>query len=152
MPIESSGPGQTFRRLCRTNWPSGQQYHNPGIHDIIKLYLPSLDDCITACAEYNVNFLSNKAHGNGVTAGGLCTAVTIIKTGESYFPRLSPPLFFFLTLFFLHRCRVLHLSTFRADQCGFVEGEYCYLKNGTGNMDTFGRPNLFTSAILEANL
>ncbi|KAK4147862.1 uncharacterized protein C8A04DRAFT_24421 [Dichotomopilus funicola] len=112
MPIAANGPGQTFRRLCRTNWPSGHQYHNPGIYDIIKLYLPSLDDCITACAAYNVNFLSNKAAGNGISAGGLCTAVTIIKK----------------------------------------EGEYCYLKNGTGNMDTFGQPNLYTSAILDADL
>jgi hypothetical protein len=47
----------------------------------MKIYLPSLEDCIRACALYNVNYQANV--DNGVAAeGGLCRAVGVVKTGK----------------------------------------------------------------------
>lgn len=79
----AGGAAQSFLRYCDTNWPSGPDYGNPRIHDIMKLYLPSLEACITACAAYNFNYEANRAKGIGSQEGGLCRAVSIVKTGES---------------------------------------------------------------------
>ena len=76
-----SGKAQSFQQLCSTNYPSGATYGNPGIHDIMRLWLPSLEACITACAEYNAAYQWNE--GAGVAAGGLCRSVAVIKEGES---------------------------------------------------------------------
>lgn len=81
IPLQADGAAQTFRRLCDVNWPSGAAYGNPQIYDIAKLYLPSLEACIAACATYNVKFQENLASG-AVQQGGLCRAVSIVKTGE----------------------------------------------------------------------
>ena len=35
-----------------------------------------------------------------------------------------------------------------ADWGGAVAGEYCYLKNNTGTVQTWGQPTLFSSAML----
>ncbi|GAB1310168.1 Putative membrane protein insertase [Madurella fahalii] len=106
MPLRTGGAAQSFMRLCNTNYPSGRGFGNPDIHDILKMYLPSLEDCITACAAYNWQYQRNVEIG--VPGGGLCRSVAIIKT----------------------------------------TGEYCYLKNGTGTNNTFGRPELYSSAVL----
>jgi hypothetical protein len=52
----------------------------------MKMYLPSLEACITACAEYNVNLERNLGQGIGVVAGesGLCRAVSVVKARESF--------------------------------------------------------------------
>lgn len=83
MPLRSGGAAQSFVRLCNTDFPSGEAYGNPGIHDILKLYMPTLEDCITTCAAYNVQYQTNSA--NGIPGGGLCRSVAIIKTGECSF-------------------------------------------------------------------
>ncbi|KAK4136678.1 hypothetical protein BT67DRAFT_187736 [Trichocladium antarcticum] len=101
-----AGGAQAFRRLCATNYPSGALYGNPRIHDIVKLWLPSLEACIGACAAYNLAYEANAA--GRVAAGGLCRSVAVVK----------------------------------------IEGEYCYLKNGTGTNETFGRPSIYSSAVL----
>ena len=44
----------------------------------MKLYQPSLEDCIAACASYNVNYKANA--GGDLT--GLCRAVTVVKKGK----------------------------------------------------------------------
>jgi hypothetical protein len=82
MPIsvKDGVPAQSFTRLCSTNFPSGKAWGNPGIDDIIKLYLPTLEDCIAACAMYNLNYQSNLGQGLGSSAG-YCRAVTIVKSG-----------------------------------------------------------------------
>jgi hypothetical protein len=82
-PISIGGGqrGQTFVQLCDTNYPSGLQYGNPGIHDILKVYMVSLQDCITACASYNLNYKNNLDANTGVT-GGYCRSVAIVKAGE----------------------------------------------------------------------
>ncbi len=81
MPLRTGAAAQSFLRFCDTNWPSGADYGNPGTLDLVKLYLPSLEACITACAEYNVNWESNLAKGVRI-GGGLCRGVSIVKTGE----------------------------------------------------------------------
>ncbi|KAK4153294.1 hypothetical protein C8A00DRAFT_15472, partial [Chaetomidium leptoderma] len=99
--IQSGGAIQWFRRYCDTNWPAG-----PGVRDIMKLYMPSLEDCITACAMYNAQ-LCERHRGGGI-ASGIYRAVSMVK----------------------------------------ATGEYCYLKNNTGKMDTLGKPELYSSAVL----
>ncbi|KAM0309648.1 hypothetical protein ACHAO8_008815 [Botrytis cinerea] len=93
--INLSGTAQTFRVACYTNYPSGAQYGNPGIHDIMKIYMPDLNQCIMACAEYNAGYSTNLQGGIDV-GGGLCRAVSMV----------------------------------------IKNGEYCYLKNGTGVNNT----------------
>jgi hypothetical protein len=46
----------------------------------MRLWLPSLEACITACAEYNAAYQWNERAG--VAAGGLCRSVAVIKEGE----------------------------------------------------------------------
>ncbi|KAK3299565.1 uncharacterized protein B0H64DRAFT_355768 [Chaetomium fimeti] len=75
MPLSAGEPAQSFLRYCSTNWPSGARYGNPGLRDIMKVYQPSLEDCIAACASYNVNYKANA--GGDLT--GLCRAVTVVK-------------------------------------------------------------------------
>ncbi|KAF5872133.1 uncharacterized protein Bfra_009163 [Botrytis fragariae] len=80
--INLSGMAQTFRVACYTNYPSGVQYGNPGIHDIMKIYMPDLTQCMMACAEYNAGYSTNLQSGIDV-GGGLCRAVSmVIKGGE----------------------------------------------------------------------
>ncbi|KAK1830341.1 hypothetical protein QBC39DRAFT_354230 [Podospora conica] len=79
IPVKmSGGTAQSFVRLCRTDFPVGKEYGNGGIHDILKLYLPSLEDCIAACAFYNQRYQTKTDKGVPV-AGGLCRSVTIVK-------------------------------------------------------------------------
>ncbi|KAF7943938.1 uncharacterized protein EAE97_006008 [Botrytis byssoidea] len=93
--IELSGIAQTFRVACYTNYPSGAQYGNPRIHDIMKIYMPDLTQCMMACAEYNAGYSTNLQGGIDV-GGGLCRAVSMV----------------------------------------IKDGEFCYLKNGTGVNNT----------------
>jgi hypothetical protein len=80
--IQSDGiySDQIFVQLCNTNYPSGAEYGNPGIYDILKMYVPSLEDCITACAYYNRQYQINQA--KGVPRTGLCKSVAIVKAGR----------------------------------------------------------------------
>ncbi|TGO24699.1 hypothetical protein BPAE_0096g00040 [Botrytis paeoniae] len=93
--INVSGIAQTFRVACYTNYPSSAQYRNPGIHDIMKIYMPDLKQCMMACAEYNAGYSTNLQGGIDV-GGGLCRAVSMVVK----------------------------------------DGEFCYLKNGTGINNT----------------
>ncbi|KAI9648156.1 hypothetical protein NHQ30_002788 [Ciborinia camelliae] len=93
--ITLSGTAQKFRVACYTNYPSGAQYGNPNIHDIMKIYMPDLKRCIMACAKYNAGYATNLQAGIDV-GGGLCRAVSMVVQ----------------------------------------DGEFCYLKNGTGVNNT----------------
>ncbi|KAH8586499.1 hypothetical protein B0O99DRAFT_695444 [Bisporella sp. PMI_857] len=73
----TDGGVQTFRIYCNTNWPGGAFYGNPGVHDIIKLWIPTLKQCAAACAAYNVAYVRKRADGIAV-AGGLCRAVAVV--------------------------------------------------------------------------
>ncbi|KAK0617971.1 hypothetical protein B0T17DRAFT_618615 [Bombardia bombarda] len=70
-----------FQQLCEINYPSGADYGNPGIFDIMKLYLPSLEQCMAACATYNLGYKSSR--GAGADDSGFCSSVVVIKTGET---------------------------------------------------------------------
>jgi hypothetical protein len=83
IPLKTAGgAAQSFVRLCRTDFPAGKDYGNGGIHDIMKLYLPSLGECIAACAMYNQRYQTKTDKGVPV-AGGLCKSVTIVKKGAT---------------------------------------------------------------------
>ncbi len=47
----------------------------------MKLFAPSLEDCITVCAQYNARYQYKQDKGVKV-AGGLCKSVTIVKKRE----------------------------------------------------------------------
>ncbi|KAH6845643.1 hypothetical protein B0I37DRAFT_417167 [Chaetomium sp. MPI-CAGE-AT-0009] len=75
IPLGAGEPAQSFMRYCSTNWPAGARWGNPDVRDIMKVYQPSLEDCIAACASYNVGYKANA--GGDMT--GLCRAVTVVK-------------------------------------------------------------------------
>lgn len=106
-----NGDAQVFRQLCEVNYPSGAAYGNPGLYDILKVYVPSFEECMALCAAHNQAYSVNLANGN-VRSGGYCRSVAMIK----------------------------------------LAGEYCYLKNGTGVMNTQGHPQDFVSAVILSGL
>jgi hypothetical protein len=75
IPLSAGEPAQSFLRYCSTNWPSGAEFGNPDVRDIMKMYQPSLEDCIAACASYNVDYKANA----GGDSTRLCRAVTVVK-------------------------------------------------------------------------
>ncbi|KAK4446258.1 hypothetical protein QBC34DRAFT_383409 [Podospora aff. communis PSN243] len=83
IPIDLYAPEQAFTRLCATDFATGPQGGNPGIHDIVKLYMPTLEDCIAACAMYNARYQYKVDKGVEV-AGGMCMSVTIVKKAGGY--------------------------------------------------------------------
>lgn len=78
IPLSAGEPAQSFLRYCSTNWPAGAKFGNPDVRDLMKVYQPSLEDCIAACASYNVNYKANA----GGDPTGLCRAVTVVKKGK----------------------------------------------------------------------
>ncbi|GKT64841.1 hypothetical protein ColTof4_07239 [Colletotrichum tofieldiae] len=106
-----SGSVQSFQQLCEVNYPSGARYGNPELYDILKVYVPTFEECMALCASYNQGYSNNLANGN-VASRGYCRSVAMIK----------------------------------------LPGEYCYLKNGTGKMDTQGHPKDFISAVVISGL
>ncbi|EGZ69900.1 hypothetical protein NEUTE2DRAFT_158494 [Neurospora tetrasperma FGSC 2509] len=98
-PLDASGnsmtvainPGgltkvQSFVRICNRNYPAGAPHGNPDTLDIMKLYLPTLEACIDACATYNIVYQENRPQRPGGaqdgTDMGLCRSVAIVKNGE----------------------------------------------------------------------
>lgn len=77
---------QSFVRIYKRNYPGGGPGGNPDTLDIMKLYLPTLEECINACATYNVVFQANRPQRVGWADDawdrGLCRSVAIVKTGE----------------------------------------------------------------------
>lgn len=72
---------QIFQVLCDTNYPSGAVYGNPTAFDLLKLYTATLDDCITACAAWNLAY-PNSGLTDGAT--GECRGVALIKVPGEY--------------------------------------------------------------------
>ncbi|KHE79377.1 hypothetical protein GE21DRAFT_2651 [Neurospora crassa] len=100
-PLDASGnsvtvainPGgltkvQSFVRLCNRNYPAGAPHGNPDTLDIMKLYLPTLEACIDACATYNIVYQENRPQRAGGaqdgTDMGLCRSVAIVKNEGDY--------------------------------------------------------------------
>lgn len=75
--IDTTATSQSFIEVCDVNWPQGEPNGNPYVVDIMSLYLSSLEDCMTACAEYNVGHASN-----GGSNTMYCRSVSILKAGE----------------------------------------------------------------------
>ncbi|EGO57181.1 hypothetical protein NEUTE1DRAFT_45455 [Neurospora tetrasperma FGSC 2508] len=136
-PLDASGnsmtvainPGgltkvQSFVRICNRNYPAGAPHGNPDTLDIMKLYLPTLEACIDACATYNIVYQENRPQRPGGaqdgTDMGLCRSVAIGNTQ-------------------LTRSRYRPIPT---------EGDYCYLKNATGKDNTFGNPDRYSVGVL----
>ncbi|KAK3328932.1 hypothetical protein B0H66DRAFT_539768 [Apodospora peruviana] len=82
--IDSSIPSQSFAVECNTNYPSGEAYGNPFLYDIMILYLPSLDDCIAACASYNAMYTRPQVLFDANAGKGFCRSVTIVKSPGEY--------------------------------------------------------------------
>lgn len=86
--INPGGPTkvQSFVRICNRNYPAGAPYGNPDTLDIMKLYLPTLEACIDACATYNIVYQANRPQRPGGAQDeadmGLCRSVAIAKAGE----------------------------------------------------------------------
>ncbi|KAK1828774.1 hypothetical protein QBC39DRAFT_264448 [Podospora conica] len=81
--IDITAPEMTFTRHCATDFSSGPSGGNPDIHDILKLYVPTLEECITVCAMYNARY-QYKIDKKIEVAGGLCKSVTIVKKPGGY--------------------------------------------------------------------
>ncbi|GKT92013.1 hypothetical protein Ct61P_09863 [Colletotrichum tofieldiae] len=103
--------GPILPTALRGQLPSGARYGNPELYDILKVYVPTFEECMALCASYNQGYSNNLANGN-VASRGYCRSVAMIK----------------------------------------LPGEYCYLKNGTGKMDTQGHPKDFISAVVISGL
>lgn len=73
IPLQAGDQPQEFQEQCWTNWAN-----TASTHDILRTYTPTLENCITVCAEYNKAYLANLEANNGV-GGGPCLAVTIVK-------------------------------------------------------------------------
>ncbi|KAI0592705.1 hypothetical protein F4775DRAFT_102970 [Biscogniauxia sp. FL1348] len=80
IPLEDGQGGQTFRQQCYTNWVSSAA---SGTHDILRIYMPTLENCIMTCAEYNAAYRAGLAGGAGV-GGGYCVAVSIVKQSAGF--------------------------------------------------------------------
>ncbi|KAI8947494.1 hypothetical protein F4801DRAFT_505810 [Xylaria longipes] len=73
IPVEANQDPQEFREQCWTNW-----VNTASTHDILRTYTPTLENCITVCAEYNKAYATNLKNNVGV-GGGPCVAITIVK-------------------------------------------------------------------------
>ncbi|KAI1368191.1 hypothetical protein F5Y08DRAFT_10702 [Xylaria arbuscula] len=73
IPIRTGGSPQEFHEQCWTNW-----VNTDSTHDILRTYTPTLENCITVCAEYNKAYAANLEKNVGV-GGGYCVAITIVK-------------------------------------------------------------------------
>ncbi|KAJ2990815.1 hypothetical protein NUW58_g2767 [Xylaria curta] len=78
IPLETNRDPQEFREQCWTNW-----VNTASTHDILRTYTPTLENCITVCAEYNKAYAANLKNNNGV-GGGPCVAVTIVKAHAGF--------------------------------------------------------------------
>jgi hypothetical protein len=75
IPLQDGLSGQSFQQQCYTNWVSNS---TDATHDILRLFMPTLENCMMACAEYNSAYRKNVKAGVSV-GGGYCVAVTIAK-------------------------------------------------------------------------
>ncbi|KAI1635873.1 hypothetical protein F4809DRAFT_663560 [Biscogniauxia mediterranea] len=81
IPLADDGrAGQLFRQQCYTNWVSSAA---SGTHDILRIYMPTLENCMMTCAEYNAAYRAGLASGAGV-GGGYCVAVSIVKQSAGF--------------------------------------------------------------------
>ncbi|KAI1803744.1 hypothetical protein F4811DRAFT_316395 [Daldinia bambusicola] len=80
IPLAQGLEGQQFRQQCYTNYVASGTSQT---HDILRIFMPTLENCMMACAEYNSAYYANLANGTGV-GGGFCVAVTIVKVEAGF--------------------------------------------------------------------
>ncbi|KAI2781308.1 hypothetical protein F4815DRAFT_467093 [Daldinia loculata] len=80
IPLAQGLEGQQFRQQCYTNYVSSGTSQT---HDILRIFMPTLENCMMACAEYNSAYYANLGNGTGV-GGGFCVAVTIVKVDAGF--------------------------------------------------------------------
>ncbi|KAI0013827.1 hypothetical protein F4779DRAFT_294671 [Xylariaceae sp. FL0662B] len=85
IPLEAAGQGsgsagQLFRQQCYTNYVSSAAART---HDILRIFMPTLENCMMACAEYNAAYRAALAAGDGV-GGGYCVAVSLVKQNAGF--------------------------------------------------------------------
>ncbi|KAI1472381.1 uncharacterized protein F4812DRAFT_454198 [Daldinia caldariorum] len=80
IPLAQGLEGQQFRQQCYTNYVASGTSQT---HDILRIFMPSLENCMMACAEYNSAYYANLGNGTGV-GGGFCVAVTIVKVDAGF--------------------------------------------------------------------
>ncbi|KAK5631476.1 hypothetical protein RRF57_007190 [Xylaria bambusicola] len=73
IPIKDGQEPQKFQEQCWTNW-----VNTDATHDILRTYTPTLENCLSVCAEYNKAYAANLEKNAGV-GGGFCVAITIVK-------------------------------------------------------------------------
>ncbi|KAI5867864.1 hypothetical protein GGS23DRAFT_550429 [Durotheca rogersii] len=80
IPLEKGGSPQEFRMQCATNYVASAAART---HNILRIFMPTLENCIMACAEYNSAYRAGLNAGAGV-GGGYCVAVTIEKIENGF--------------------------------------------------------------------
>ncbi|KAI0379053.1 hypothetical protein F5Y04DRAFT_133421 [Hypomontagnella monticulosa] len=80
IPLQEGLEGQQFKQQCYTNYVSSGHSET---HDIYRIFMPTLENCIMACAEYNAAYHANLQDGTGV-GGGYCVSVTIAKISAGF--------------------------------------------------------------------
>ncbi|KAI1392115.1 uncharacterized protein F4822DRAFT_389657 [Hypoxylon trugodes] len=80
IPFVQGGDPQEFKQQCYTNYVSSKESNT---HDILRIFMPTLENCMMACAEYNSAYHANLQNGTGV-GGGYCMAVSIVKVDAGF--------------------------------------------------------------------
>ncbi|KAL2257857.1 hypothetical protein VTK26DRAFT_9074 [Humicola hyalothermophila] len=77
--LPTASEGQSFVTLCNTNYPADGT--NPHIRDILRVFRPTIGECIAACAEYNAG---NFDAATPLSDQELCRNVAIDSTQSNY--------------------------------------------------------------------
>ncbi|KAI2637760.1 hypothetical protein GGS26DRAFT_603456 [Hypomontagnella submonticulosa] len=80
IPLQEGLEGQQFKQQCYTNYIASGHSQT---HDILRIFMPTLENCMMACAEYNAAYHANLQDGTGV-GGGYCVSVTIAKINAGF--------------------------------------------------------------------
>ncbi|KAI0837991.1 hypothetical protein F5Y06DRAFT_58766 [Hypoxylon sp. FL0890] len=80
IPLQQGLEGQQFKQQCYTNYGASPTTQT---HNILRIYMPTLENCMMTCAEYNSAYHANLANNTGV-GGGYCVAVTIEKVNAGF--------------------------------------------------------------------
>ncbi|KAI1779127.1 hypothetical protein F4818DRAFT_239962 [Hypoxylon cercidicola] len=75
IPLEQGLEPQEFTQHCYTNFVSSTVEQT---HDILKIFMPTLENCMMTCASYNAAYRANLNANVGV-GGGYCVGVTLEK-------------------------------------------------------------------------
>ncbi|KAL7621388.1 hypothetical protein AAE478_008710 [Parahypoxylon ruwenzoriense] len=80
IPLEKGQEGQQFRQQCYTNYVASTAART---HNILRIFMPTLENCMMACAEYNSAYRGG-LNGDAGVGGGYCVAVTLEKVESGF--------------------------------------------------------------------